>query len=116
MSDPSIMSHMFISSVGVGKHENGASVLPLPLNLIALIISYVCIEYEPARASNANYLHSSIVLQTLRGLVAHVAFSITSASLNFTPTSPYDPTTTYATPAVMVAQMAAAWQAPSPWD
>lgn len=41
MSDPSIMSHMFISSFGAGKHENGASVLPLPLNLIALIISYV---------------------------------------------------------------------------
>ena len=51
MSDPSIMSHMFISSFGAGKHENGASVLPLPLNLIALIISYVYIEYKPVHGS-----------------------------------------------------------------
>ena len=48
MSDPSIMSHMFFSTFGAGKHENGASVLPLPLNLIALIISYVCIKQEQA--------------------------------------------------------------------
>lgn len=41
MSDPSALSHMFVSSVGANKHENGASVLPLPLNLIALIISYL---------------------------------------------------------------------------
>ncbi|CAD6568180.1 MAG: hypothetical protein ASARMPRED_001438 [Alectoria sarmentosa] len=41
MSDPSNMSRMFVSSIGANKHENGASVLPLPLNLIALIISYL---------------------------------------------------------------------------
>lgn len=41
-----MMSHMFVSSLGANRHENGASVLPLPLNLIALIISYVCITYE----------------------------------------------------------------------
>ena len=64
----------------------------------------------------ADPLYSSIVLQTLRGPVAHVAFSIISASLNSTPTSPYALTTTYATQAEMVGLMAAAWQAPSPWD
>ena len=52
MADPSIMSHMFISSFGAGKHENGASVLPLPLNLIALIISYVCVQLEQAHGSD----------------------------------------------------------------
>ncbi|KAF6222336.1 hypothetical protein HO133_001422 [Letharia lupina] len=36
-----MMSHMFVSSLGANRHENGASVLPLPLNLIALIISYL---------------------------------------------------------------------------
>ena len=51
MSDPSIMNHMFISSFGAGKHENGASVLPLPLNLIALIISYVYIKYKSGHGS-----------------------------------------------------------------
>ena len=65
---------------------------------------------------NANNLHSSTDLQTSRGLVAHVAYSIISAFLNFTPTSPYAPTTSYATPAAMVGQMAVAWQAPSLWD
>ena len=64
----------------------------------------------------ANDPHSSIALQTSRELVAHVASSITSASLNSTPTSLYDLTTTYATPAVMAGQMAVAWQAPSLWD
>ena len=65
---------------------------------------------------NVNSLHSLTDLQISRGLVAHVAYSIISASLNFTPMSPYGPTTSYATPAAMVGQMAAAWQAPSPWD
>lgn len=46
MSDPGNMSRMFVSSIGANKHENGASVLPLPLNLIALIISYVCTRHE----------------------------------------------------------------------
>lgn len=41
MPDPSIMSNIFFSNVGANKHENEASVLPLPLNLIALIISYL---------------------------------------------------------------------------
>lgn len=51
MSDPSVMSHMFISSFGANKHENGASVLPLPLNLIALIVSYVCSKCQQGRDS-----------------------------------------------------------------
>ena len=110
------MSHMFFSAFGASKHENGASVLPLPLNLIALIISYVCIQQDQAQMRNANHFHSSIVLQTSPALVAHVAFSTTSAFLNSTPTSPYVLMTTYAIRAGMADQMAAAWQALSPWD
>lgn len=49
MPDPSLMSNVFFSNVGANKHENEASVLPLPLNLIALIISYVCIHSEKSR-------------------------------------------------------------------
>lgn len=64
----------------------------------------------------ANLLPSSIVLLTSPGLVAHVASSTTSASLSFTPMSPYALTTSYATLAVMVAQMAAVWQALFQWD
>ena len=115
MPDPSVMSHMFVSTIGENKHQNAASVLPLPLNLIALIISFVCIEHEQVHDST-NHPRSSIVLQTSRGLVVHVAFSIISASLNSIPMSPYDPTTTYGTRDVMAGQMAAAWQVPSPWD
>ena len=65
---------------------------------------------------NANHIHSSIVLQTSPALVAHVAFSITSAFLNSTPTSPYAHMTTYAIRAGMADQMAAAWQALFQWD
>lgn len=64
----------------------------------------------------ANDPYSLIVLQTSRGLVAHVAFSIISAFLSSTRMSPYALTTTYGTPAVMADQMAVAWQAPSLWD
>ena len=77
MSDPSIMSHMFISSFGAGKHENGASVLPLPLNLIALIISYVGSQCEQGPWSRMLIsLHSSTVLQISLEPVAPAVFSI----------------------------------------
>ncbi len=36
-----MMANMFNGGIIPNRHENGASVLPLPLNLIALIISYV---------------------------------------------------------------------------
>lgn len=51
MPDPSIMSNIFFSNVGANKHENEASVLPLPLNLIALIISYVRVHFEESHGS-----------------------------------------------------------------
>ena len=47
------MSNMIVSSVGANKHENGASVLPLPLNLIALIVAYVCIEHGQGHDSES---------------------------------------------------------------
>ena len=40
MDDSRMMGHMFDRNVSSNKHES-ASVFPLPLNLIALIISYV---------------------------------------------------------------------------
>ena len=59
---------------------------------------------------------SSNVLQTSHGPVEHVAFSIISASLNYTPMSPCDLTTTYGTRVVTAGQMVAAWRVPFLWD
>lgn len=41
MAGPRMMENMINSGVPPNKHESSSSILPLPLNLIALVISYV---------------------------------------------------------------------------
>ena len=62
-------------AVSTNNHENKNSILPLPLNLIALIISYVSGGYindaHPLTIGRLRGLQTSLVR------VAHAEFSIT---------------------------------------
>ena len=75
MVDPGMMADRQVLS---DRHENGSSILPLPLNLIALIISHVSLELPFSTGSNATDLRrSSMTRQTSVACAGHAAFSIT---------------------------------------
>ena len=52
MDDPRMIGNMFDRAVPQGRQEGVVTAFPLPLNLIALIISYVrCLPAQPAVCS-----------------------------------------------------------------
>lgn len=77
MADPRMMSIMFGGGIASNRHENSASALPLPLNLIALIISYVCGPKLERTNALPNHRRSSTAHQTLVVCVGLAGYSIT---------------------------------------
>lgn len=78
MADPRILANMISANVSPNdNHESASSILPLPLNLIALIISYVRPKPQTWPIEGAYSNASLIAPQTSPACVGHAVFSIT---------------------------------------
>lgn len=74
MADPRMMVNMMNAGVNPGKHESASSVLPLPLNLIALMIAHVRLKLPLSSLWGLTF-DSSIALQILPTYAEHVESS-----------------------------------------